>query len=253
MPCVTRSWAVSQRAIALVCHKRWKSNHSVAVTGAKNPCDVRWDWFGFSWSFAWQWLQDPLCPPFWGGHKLPAGRAMSCTCWVSPRWLMAPQTLVLFANFISHWDYLMIVPISEVFFTSCSPITLLSFSAPNDRAVREWLMSRGWAERCNLGGSCPICGEFSAAKSPAGIIDLALPIDQTPALTAELLEPLSREKAVAFFLWGPCPVSSDGWETATWRLHPRRTWVISSWKLLKQGLASKVRQLKSYCLPGFSI
>lgn len=68
-----------------------------------------------------------------------------------------------------------------------------------------------------------ICGKFSAARSPAGIIDLALPIDQTPALTAELLEHLSREKAVASpdILWGPCPVSSDGWETATWRLAPR--------------------------------
>lgn len=52
-------------------------------------------------------------------------------------------------------------------------------------------------------GSCPICEEFSTAKSPAGIIDLALPIDQTPALTAELLEHLSREKAVAFFCGVP--------------------------------------------------
>lgn len=68
-----------------------------------------------------------------------------------------------------------------------------------------------------------ICGKFSAARSPAGIIDLALAIDQTPALTAELLELLSRENAVASpdILWGPCPVFSDGWETATWRLDPR--------------------------------
>lgn len=53
--CVTRSWAVcshavSQRAMALLCQQRWKSNSSVALAGAKNPvvCSVPWDRFGCS-------------------------------------------------------------------------------------------------------------------------------------------------------------------------------------------------------------
>lgn len=148
--------------------------------GAKNPCDVCCLW-GLVWFSSGRSLCSDyriLCASHFGRvHKVAADSAVCCSWWIS--W-WAPKTLVLFANSILHWDYFMIVPLFRVFFLSlstCSPITLLSFSAPNDRSVREWLISRGWIERCNLGSSCPISGEFSAAKSPAGIIDLAFPID----------------------------------------------------------------------------
>lgn len=137
----------------------------------------------FFWSFTLQWLRDPLCPPVCRGNTnhlptvlSPVAGELALAGW----W--APKTLLFFASSVLHQGYLMIVPLFRVLgffylFLSCSPITLLSFSAPNDRAVREWLTSRGWIGRCNLGGSSLISGEFSAAKNPAGIIDLAVPMD----------------------------------------------------------------------------
>lgn len=152
-------------------------------------CSVRWDWFGFLLVIDFAVITGSSVPPILGGVDInylltvlsPVPGELALTAW----W--APKALTLFANFILHCDNLVFVPLFRGSFdlSSCSPITLLSFSALNDRAVREWLMSRGWIERCNLGGSSPISREFSAAKSPAGINDFAVPMDQTPALTAE--------------------------------------------------------------------
>lgn len=148
--------------------------------GAKSPCDgccaLGWVWFLSGRSLCSD--HRILCAPHFGRvHKLAADSAVSCSCELADGLLKHLFCLPILAStetlsWLSHFSGSFFLPLSI-----CSPIALLSFSAPNDRAVREWLMSTGWIERCNLGGSCPISGEFSAAKSPAGIIDLSVPID----------------------------------------------------------------------------
>lgn len=175
--------------------QRLKTNNCVALAhfsleaetspGAKNPCDVLCAlglvWFSSGHSRCSDFRI--LCAPhiIVGDINCLLAVLSRCSWWISSRWLMGSQSTYFVCQFYPWLGLSHNCPTFQRWFFFylfiCSPITLLGFSASNDRAVREWLMSRGWTERCNLRGSSPFSGEFSAAKGPAGIIDLAVPID----------------------------------------------------------------------------
>lgn len=95
--CVARSWAVCSHA----CLTEGNGTSVPEEMEIKQFCGSGWCkerlWCALCLGIGLGFLVSHLAvitglsvPPILGGHKLPAGRAVSCTCCISPHWLMGP-------------------------------------------------------------------------------------------------------------------------------------------------------------------